>query len=246
MELIIDIGNTAVKLCAMDGDAVVECVRTSHDDVDGLRNFASSQGFSSGVCGTVITLSKCYLDALGGLGFPMMLIDPPTMGFPEINFRGCPETMGTDCVASLVAACHDWPDSAVMVVDVGTCVTYDVIDASHKLVGANIAPGPRLRMISMHEHTDRLPLVSLEGELPMMGYDTETAMRAGVLLGLKFEIEGYVRHFQKEYSGIKVYVTGGGALGLAFADDVPVLTDDYLVPRGLRLIGEMNRGRYIL
>lgn len=230
----------------MEGNTVKECVRTAHDDVDGLKAFASSYGFASGVCGTVITLSEKYLATLGSLGFPMMLIDPPTMGFPVINFTECPETMGTDCVASLVAACHDWPDSAVMVVDVGTCVTYDVIDATHRLAGANIAPGPRLRMLSMHEHTDRLPLVSLEGELPLMGYDTDTAMRAGVLLGLKFEIEGYVRHFQKEYSGIKVYVTGGGALGLAFADDVQVLTDDYLVPRGLRLIGQMNRGRYIL
>lgn len=103
-----------------------------------------------------------------------------------------PETLGLDRIAAVVGAVMQCPDKAVLIVDAGTCVTYDLLTADGTFAGGNIAPGIRLRLRAMHEHTGKLPLIDDAGETPEIGFSTETAMRAGAVLGIAYEIEGYI------------------------------------------------------
>ena len=66
-----------------------------------------------------------------------------------------------------------------------------------------------MRFCSMHEHTARLPLVGADGERLSLGRDTETALRAGVLKGIEYEIEGYVKDLHNRFGRVKVVLTGG-------------------------------------
>mgnify|MGYP000136417762 FL=1 len=87
-----------------------------------------------------------------------------------------PETLGLDRIAAVVGAVMQCPDKAVLIVDAGTCVTYALLTADGTFAGGNIAPGIRLRLRAMHEHTGKLPLIDDAGETPEIGFSTETAM----------------------------------------------------------------------
>lgn len=151
-----------------------------------------------------------------------------------------PETLGLDRIAAVVGAVMQCPDKAVLIVDAGTCVTYDLLTADGTFAGGNIAPGIRLRLRAMHEHTGKLPLIDDAGETPEIGFSTETAMRAGAVLGVAYEIEGYIARLNKVYPDLFVFLTGGDALKLAAKIKSRIFVDENLVLTGLNRILQEN------
>ena len=90
-----------------------------------------------------------------------------------------------------------------------------------------------MRLAAMHAHTARLPLVDVQGELPLLGLDTPTALRSGVVRGIAYEIEGYVRRLREEYGAISTFLTGGNRSDFPVSAESCTFADEYLVARGL-------------
>lgn len=151
-----------------------------------------------------------------------------------------PHTLGLDRIAAVVGASMECPGRPVLIVDAGTCVTYDLLTADGTFVGGNIAPGIRLRLLAMHEHTGKLPLVNDSGEIPEIGFSTETAMRAGATLGVAYEIEGYMARLNEVYPDLFVFLTGGDALKLAAKIKSRIFVNENLVLTGLNRILQEN------
>lgn len=240
MNLIIDIGNTCVKLVCFDGDRLVEERRSDKDDCAALTAFCRSHKFSSGIFSTVSDISSQYLAALSSLPFEVMEFRSGITPVPIENRYDTPLTLGADRLAAAVAANAMHPGRDVLIVDIGTCITVDIVSAGSYL-GGNISPGPAMRLKALHEHTARLPLVNRRGEHPSFGHDTETAIRSGVVNGIQYEIEGYIRYFMDKYPHLFVYLTGGVHLDLQFSEKFPIFADDFLVPKGLNEILEYNK-----
>ena len=85
-----------------------------------------------------------------------------------------------------------------------------------------------------------LPLVDADGEVPGMGFDTETAIRSGVLRGMKYEIEGYIKSLRAKYPSLLVFLTGGDQINFDASIKNITFTDKYIVPRGLNKILDYN------
>lgn len=151
-----------------------------------------------------------------------------------------PHTLGLDRIAAVVGASMECPGQPVLIVDAGTCVTYDLLTADGTFAGGNIAPGIRLRLLAMHEHTGKLPLIGDSGEIPEIGFSTETAMRAGAILGVAYEIEGYIARLTEAYPGLFVFLTGGDALKLAAKIKSRIFVNENLVLTGLNRILQEN------
>lgn len=132
------------------------------------------------------------------------------------------------------------PGHDLLIVDIGTCVTFDFVNAVGEYLGGNISPGPTMRLKALNLYTARLPLVERRGETPELGFNTETAIRSGVLNGIKYEIEGYINTFLKKYPELYVYLTGGVHLNLQFSEKIRIFADDFIVPKGLNRILEYN------
>lgn len=240
MNLIIDIGNTCVKLVCFDGGRLVEERRSGKDDTAALAAFCRSHRFVSGIYSAVSDISPEYLAALSSLPFGLMEFRSGVTPVPVENLYATPLTLGADRLAAAVAANAMQPGRDILIVDIGTCITVDIVSRGSYL-GGNISPGPAMRFKSLHEHTARLPLVCRRGNRPAFGSDTETAIRCGVIHGIQYEIEGYIRHFMDKYPGLFVYLTGGVHLDLQFSEKFPIFADDFLVPKGLNEILKYNR-----
>ncbi|MEM6264725.1 MAG: type III pantothenate kinase [Bacteroidota bacterium] len=122
-----------------------------------------------------------------------------------------PATLGIDRVAGIIAARDISPGAPVLVIDIGTAITYDFADADGHYRGGGISPGPELRFRALNQFTARLPLVDAVEYPPLVGGTTEESIQSGVLNGTSEEIDGVINRY-KEYAGpdLQVFATGGG------------------------------------
>lgn len=240
MNLIIDIGNTCVKLVCFNEGKVVEEQRTDKDDAVALQSFCSRYPFSRGICSSVSDISEEYSAALSSLPFSMMEFKSGITRVPITNKYNTPLTLGSDRLAAVVGANWLQPGRDVLVIDIGTCVTFDFINSIGEYLGGNISPGPTMRLKALNHFTARLPFVERRGDTPDFGTDTTTAIRSGVMNGIKYEIEGYIHSFLAKYPQLFVYLTGGVHLNLQFSENLSIFADDFIVPKGLNRILEYN------
>ncbi|HKJ41773.1 MAG TPA: type III pantothenate kinase [Sunxiuqinia sp.] len=130
---------------------------------------------------------------------------------PIINKYETPETLGKDRLAAVVGANELFPGENVLVIDAGTAITYDLITANNEYLGGNISPGLDTRFKALNQFTGKLPLIASSDDFKMIGTDTESAIRSGVQLGILFEVQNYIEYFNTIYQNLKIIITGGDA-----------------------------------
>ena len=242
MNLVIDIGNTTAKLALFDGTLPLEVVYDSNSTLEHLPDICSRYAVEKAIVASVIDLSECALAQLSKLPVPVLWLNEKTL-LPVENLYETPETLGYDRMAAVVGANEQFPDRDILVIDAGTCITYEFVDASGRYHGGNISPGMQMRFKALHQLTGRLPLVSREGrELPM-GRDTDTAIRAGVLKGMEYEISGYIVAMKHKYPELLVFLTGGDDFSFDSSVKSAIFADRFLVLKGLNRILNYNNGR---
>ncbi len=239
VNLIIDIGNTFVKMVCCDGH-IIEEQRVTLSEQEAIRAFCRKYPFEGGIYCSVVDLPEELEHEWSCLPFPMLHYQSGITPVPLKSSYLTPRTLGADRMAASVGAWAQWPGRNVLIIDVGTCATYDFISADGEYLGGNISPGPMMRLKALHQFTGKLPLVAYEGERPEFGNNTETAIRCGVLTGMRMEIEGYITRYAQEFERLLVCMTGGDAINLdtAVAD---IHYDRYLVPKGLNEILRWNQ-----
>lgn len=236
MNLIIDIGNTCAKLACFDGCNLVEEQRIDRGETYLLDEFCEKYPFSRGIVSSVAEVTDEMRERIQGMPFPVMQLVSGVTPVPIMVRYATPLTLGTDRLAAAVAAAMMQPGRDTLIIDIGTCVTFDFVNAAGEYLGGNISLGPSMRFKALHQFTAHLPKVERRGVTPLIGNTTMTAIRSGVLYGIKYEIEGYIKSFAKEYPNLFVYITGGVHLDMPIGGDITMCSDDYIVPRGLNRI----------
>jgi len=223
--LLVDFGNTRVKA------AVLENGRISHVD-DIMR-----PDVDRGMWCAVHPVDSKITEWMTAHGMKQLTADTP---IPIQNSYSSPRSLGMDRLAAAVGAWSMKPGHNLLVVDAGTAVTYDFVSADGIYEGGNITPGIELRLKSLHNHTGALPLVSAKGDIPMLGHDTETAIRSGVINGIRKELEGYINELSSIYPSVLVFLTGGDAGFFEIKAKSTIFAVPDLVLRGLARITQFN------
>ncbi len=148
--------------------------------------------------------------------------------------------MGKDRLAAVAGAYARFPGQTCLVVDAGTCITYDWLNAEAAYLGGNIAPGIRMRLQAMHAFTDRLPAVEMRTEPNQIGQSTAAALRNGAQWGAVLEIDGYRAWSEAQFGPTKLVLTGGDADFLANKLKSEIFVNHHLVLIGLNQILEYN------
>lgn len=245
--LTIDNGNTSVKVAFFIGTQVVATNRFVRRDARLLDRFISSYKPETAiVCSTAAGNASQRIEQLVEQRCSKVLHLTHETPLPIRLGYHTPQTLGRDRIATAVGA---WTiaqrlDNAndVLIIDAGTAVTYDLVTAGGCFVGGNIAPGLTLRFKSLHEHTGLLPLVDADGETPMVGYDTLTAIRSGVILGLLGEIKNHIADLKLSHPNLTVFITGGdGKMLHARLGDKDIIYYEHLAAEGLNRIQLYNQ-----
>lgn len=159
---------------------------------------------------------------------------------PISNLYKTPKTLGRDRIAGVVGALDQFPGKNCLVVDAGTCITYDFLDADAKYHGGGISPGMLMRLESMNAFTAKLPLVKAAKQVKLVGFSTKTSLQSGGQLGAVMEVEGFIRRYRAEFGKINVLLTGGDADFFANHLKTKIFVNPNLVLYGLNKILTYN------
>ena len=239
MNLIIDIGNTVAKLAVFDDDNLLEVFYDSNQTLESLPAVCGKYPLSRAVVATVIELNETVENRLKSLPVPLLQLDSTTP-LPIKNLYETPQTLGYDRIAAVVGAYQIFPGRDILVIDAGTCITYEFIDSLGQYHGGNISPGVQMRFKALHQFTSKLPLISAEGRMTQLGKNTETAIRMGVLQGVEYEMLGYIETMRHKYPELLVFLTGGDEFSFDTNLKSIIFADRFLVLKGLNRILNYN------
>ena len=149
-----------------------------------------------------------------------------------------PHTLGLDRIASAVGAWDEFAGKNSLIIDLGTCITYDLITRDGTFRGGAIAPGIMMRAKSMHQFTGKLPLIELKAAEPthFPGKTTAESMRLGVLQGVFHEISGYIYQLEEEIEDLHVILTGGDTSYFETKIKAPIFVRPEIILTGLNRI----------
>lgn len=237
MNLAIDLGNTFAKTGVFIGGKLQELQKGL--DYPTLLAYVESIKPKHIVISTV-SYSEEQLKADFGKYDPELVLLQPTTSVPIQKLYDTPHTLGADRVAAAVGATVLFPQQNCVVIDLGTCNTYDLVDAEANFHGGIISPGMAMRFKAMHTFTQRLPLIEPEGFPELIGKSTSKAMQSGVINGLLAEINGFIEQYEALLTKINVILCGGDATFFANRIKSPNFVEPALVLIGLNRILEHN------
>ncbi len=238
--LCIDIGNTRVKLAIFRDGNLLHFSSFMHNETEGILKFISEHPFDSAIYASVIKENLEWLHSLAS-EFPVHRLSLSSKIPLKLDQYLTPESLGADRIAAMAGGRMLDLDAAILIVNTGTCVTYDVLSANGEFIGGNIAPGLEMRWKAMHAFTSSLPLVNPQHAVEsFLGHSTVTALENGGFQGLLMEIEGYFYRLRDNYPGLKCVLTGGSAHKFVNQLKIDIFADPYLVLKGLNHILEIN------
>ena len=209
MILVIDVGNTRIKAAVFEDATLFEIFVFSKIELQKnieniLKKFEKITDLVVSSVGDVEKQSFLVYNNVLNVHF-LSHED----SFPFHNCYATPKTLGIDRMVLAAGATLQFPSQNRLVIDAGTCVTYDFIDEENNYLGGAIAPGLRLRYESLHNFTAKLPLLSLESPKDFIGTSTSESIHSGVVNGFVYEIDGFIDEYKARYSNFIIILTGG-------------------------------------
>jgi len=215
MLLTLDIGNTKIKAAVFEDDVLLQ--KFIFDKEEGLSEIKN-------ILKIFPEATKSIMSAVGKEDDKLLLwlkentvftAISHTSAFPFTNKYATPATLGIDRMVLAAGAVLQYAAQNRLVIDAGTCTTYDFIDAHNNYLGGAISPGLQLRYTAMHTFTAKLPLLYPELPGSFIGNSTNQSMHSGAINGLLHEVEGFVQQYLEQYQDVTVILTGGDADFLA-------------------------------
>ncbi|MEO6190067.1 MAG: type III pantothenate kinase [Saprospiraceae bacterium] len=235
MNLCIDCGNTRVKFGLFNNSELIVNKVFASDKTDEIFEWLDTIEFDECVLSNVGSKTAEWLERL----IEEIDIYEPDANSPlpiKVKYSS-KDTLGGDRIAAWCGAIKKSPNQNVLVINSGTCITYDLINRENGFIGGNIAPGLNMRFRAMNHFTARLPLLKSHQVFPgILGTSTESAMQHGVVNGIIYELEGYFNELSAKYEDLQCVMTGGDSEFLAVRTKIKIFVDPFLVLRGLNEI----------
>ena len=244
MNLVIDIGNSFIKLAFFNNSEIVSTKQYSSDKKEFIYSvFKEYAGIKNGIISITGKSDPDLLNFISKqLGF-FIILDENT-SLPIENLYQTKETLGKDRIAAAVGANHLFPETNLLVIDAGTALTYEFINAKAQYLGGCISPGLTMRFKALNIFTDKLPLLAPSEDFNIPATTTTEAIQCGIQSGIIKEIEGTIIEYKEQYSDLKVVFTGGDILFFEKKLKSSIFVDSNLVLKGLNRILKFNAERF--
>jgi|TARA_B110000014_G_scaffold253800_1_gene233624 type III pantothenate kinase len=240
MNLIIDIGNTRVKLAVYKEDnLILKLIILKKDFFDTIEKILNEYPkIKKGIISSVDHFTKKEEKQLRTL--INLVVVSTEIKHPFKNLYQTPKTLGLDRIALISAAANQYQRKNTLVIDAGTCVTYDFLNTNNEYLGGAISPGLSIRYKALHQLTAKLPLLKYEDHNYLIGNSTESSIHSGVINGLVNEIDGNILQYQNTYKDLTIILTGGDTNFLSKRLKSSIFANSNFLLEGLNHLLQIN------
>lgn len=241
MNLIIDVGNSRIKLAVYSSKGLISKKVIQTDSI--LETISSLQSkypsLDHAIISSVGSIKRKTMKEIEKM-IPLVVLTHE-LKLPFKNKYGTPKTLGVDRIALVSASVEQFPDNNVLIIDAGTCITYDFINTKNEYLGGAISPGIRMRYQSLNNFTSNLPLLETKPPRHFIGKSTAGSIHSGVINGILKEIDGIIKDYQKNYEHLTVILTGGDVNLLSKRLKSSIFANSNFLLEGLNYILEFNK-----
>lgn len=235
MNLIIDVGNTKVKIAVFKGNTIVSMVVFASEIIlSETKKIIEKYVISNAIMSNVALISAFTLKKLEEL-VSFRIVSFATK-VPFINYYKTPKTLGVDRIALVSGAVSLFSGKNILVIDAGTCITYDFVNSKKEYLGGSISPGIAMRFQSLHQFTANLPLQTKEVVNNFIGSGTKEGINSGVVNGVLQEIAGVIQQYKIKYLDLRIVLTGGDTNFLSEQIKSSIFANQNLLLLGLNKI----------
>jgi type III pantothenate kinase len=239
LKLIIDIGNTRIKAAVFEQKELHASF--AFNTVEELLDGELIQKYSVSACiiATVVNDLDSFIDVLKAQ--TRVLLFTSDTKIPLKNLYRSASTLGSDRLASAIGGNSLAPDQNILVVDCGTCIKYNFVNASNEYIGGGISPGLQMRFKALNTFTSRLPFLEIDKSFDSLtGSNTTESILSGVQFGAVNEVDSFITQYQQRFNNLKVFLTGGDTEFFAKRLKNCIFADQFLILKGLNHILDHN------
>lgn len=238
LNLVIDLGNSLLKVALFDKNLMISKFIYTNQSLSIISDLFKNNCIDNSLISNVSTIDKNILDFLK-TNSNLISINEST-DLPFINLYKTKNTLGHDRIALVSAAAVNFPDQNILIIDAGTCITYDFKNSKNEYLGGGISPGIKMRFKSLNSETSNLPLSTINLDIKLIGDDTDSSINSGVVNGVLSEIDGIINQYQERFKNIKIILTGGDSNFLLKKIKNTIFADQNFLLKGLNYLLEDN------
>ena len=241
MNLIIDVGNSWVKLAVYNDKQIVHHKAIAMEELkrEVQKALRAYPKITHSILSAVAPVEYEIIELLKKHSECHVLHSDSRIPFK--NRYGTPDTLGLDRMALVAAASEAYPNTNVLIIDAGSCITYDFLNARGEYMGGAISPGIHMRYNALHTFTANLPQLEAMEPTELVGNTTDNSIHSGVIFGVAGEVDGVIDRYNAEYRRLSVILTGGDGPFLSKRLKNTIFAHSNFLLEGLNYLLELNK-----
>lgn len=239
MNLVIDIGNSLLKIAVFDNNSVILNHEFNNDFISKVEDLLDEYPITHSIISNVSSINEELNNLL--LQRTKLIPFNDSIIIPFKNSYSTKSTLGKDRIALVSAASIEFSNENVLIIDIGSCITYDFKNFNNDYLGGSISPGINMRYMSLNDQTANLPLLSRRNFKNFIGKSTEDSIHSGVINGVVKELNGVIEQYKNEFKEIRIILTGGDSKFLLNSIKNTIFAHSNFLLVGLNFLVEMNK-----
>ena len=238
MNLILDVGNSLLKIALFKKSQLIQKFKFTENYKRNIEDIISENNVTHSIISNVGRIDDSIINILKES--TNLLLVSNQLKFPFKNLYKSKNTLGQDRLALVSAAAFKFPKENVLIVDAGSCITYDFKNNNNEYLGGGISPGILMRFKSLNTFTSNLPLIDFDSIHQLIGNNTKNSINSGVINGTTSEINGIIQQYCEEFKNIRIILTGGDSKFLLKRIKNTIFADQNFLTKGLNSLLEAN------
>jgi type III pantothenate kinase len=239
LNVVLDIGNSFLKAGLFKNNKLVKKYNFEVDYYNNIKNLLETNDVSCSIVSNVSNRNKRLINLLNSK--TKLIKFNSDLNVPFINKYKTKKTLGDDRVALITSALIQYPNENVLIIDLGSCITYDLIKSNKEYVGGAISPGLKMRYKSLNTFTSNLPLLEPKDANYLIGKNTEESIHSGVINGIIGELNHSISQYKSDNKEIKIILTGGDSKFLFNKIKNSIFATSNFLLLGLNFLIELNK-----
>jgi type III pantothenate kinase len=238
VNLILDVGNSLLKIALFKKSELIQKIKFLENYKRNIEDIISKNNVTHSIISNVGRIDDSIINILKES--TNLLLVSNQLKVPFKNLYKSKNTLGQDRLALVSAAAFNFPNENVLIVDVGSCITYDFKNNNNEYLGGGISPGISMRFKSLNTFTSNLPLIDFDSIHQLIGNNTKNSINSGVINGTISEINGIIHQYCEEFKNIRIILTGGDSNFLLKRIKNSIFADQNFLLVGLNKLLEDN------